>query len=412
MSAKRVFEFWFRACLGGTSRRRAFCAGLLVTLAAQPTEATWSIVVADLETQEVIVASATCVTDLDLKVYLPVIAVGKGGGSAQGYVDSTGQRRLIIWDGLLIGLTAHEIIDQLAVLPGSHNHQHGIAEATYGTAASISGASSWPYASGVTGSFGAVHYAIQGGALAGSPVIALAEDALVNTPGDLPAKVIAAMEAARSMGGDGRCSCNPNDPTGCGSPPPNFDKAAHQGFMVVSRFGDTDDFACNSAGCADGDYFMDFNIAFQVVSDPDPVFQLQALFDAARQDLIWRPDAIASTVSFTDVGDPGGDWLLRVELNDWRGTLLGQSVLNFSAEHALDSDQVTTIGSIVDVGDGSYEVSLTETGQPGVDVFQITADDGIRPVVLPPRRATLVFFNVFSDGFESGNTSAWSFTVP
>jgi hypothetical protein len=73
---------------------------------------------------------------------------------------------------------------------------------------------------------------------------------------------------------------------------------------------------------------------------------------------------------------------------------------------------VTTIGDIVDLGDGSYEVTLTEIGSLGVDVFLITADDGIRPVVLPPRRATLELLPLFSDGFESGDTSAWSATMP
>ena len=180
----------------------------------------------------------------------------------------------------------------------------------------------------------------------------------------------------------------------------------------MSRFGDTDDPACTAAGCADGDYFMAFNIAFQQASNPDPVYQLQALFDDARLDLLGRPDAIASSISFTRVDPIGGGWLLRVELKDWQGTLLGHGVQSFTVEHAPESDQVTTIGDIVDLGDGSYEVTLTETGELGVDVFRITADDGIRPVVLPPRRATLELLPLFSDGFESGDTSAWSAIVP
>jgi len=384
----------------------------LAALAARPAGATWSIVAADAETQEIVVASATCLTGFDLKRYLPVIVVGKGGGAAQSYVDSTGQRRLIMWNGFLAGLTAQEIVDQLMALPSSALHQHGVAETTVGTSATHTGVSCGAYASGVTGSFGTVHYAIQGNVLTGSPVITLAEQAFVNTPGDLPAKTMAAMEAARSMGGDGRCSCDPQNPTGCGSPPPSFEKSAHVGFLLISRFGDTDDPECTAAGCADGDYFMAFNIAFQQVSDPDPVYQLQALFDNARLDLLGRPDAIASSVSFTEVNPPGGEWLLRVELMDWQGALLGHGVQGFTVVHAPESDHVTTIGDIVDLGDGSYEVTLTETGELGVDVFLITADDGIRPVVLPPRRATLELLPVFTDGFESGDTSAWSATVP
>lgn len=215
----------------------------------------------------------------------------------------------------------------------------------------------------------------QGNVLTGAPVLAAAEAAFTGTPGDLPAKTMAAMEAARSMGGDGRCSCSPSAPTSCGSPPPSFAKAADIGFFVISRFGDTDDPACTNAGCADGDYFMDFNIAFQGTADPDPVYQIQALFDAARLDLVGRPDAIASGIGFSRVPGPGDQWLLRVELRDWQGDLLGYSVVGFTVEHGPDSDQVTTIGTVSDLGDGSYEVILTETGPPGVDVFHMhTAD--------------------------------------
>jgi hypothetical protein len=90
---------------------------LLAALAARPAGATWSIVAADAETQEIVVVSATCLTGFDLKRYLPVIVVGKGGGAAQSYVDSTGQRRLIMWNGFQSGLTAQEIVNQLVALP-------------------------------------------------------------------------------------------------------------------------------------------------------------------------------------------------------------------------------------------------------------------------------------------------------
>ena len=52
----------------------------LATLSALPAGATWSIVAADVETQEIVVASATCLTGFDLKAWLPAIVVGKGGG--------------------------------------------------------------------------------------------------------------------------------------------------------------------------------------------------------------------------------------------------------------------------------------------------------------------------------------------
>jgi AraC-like DNA-binding protein len=47
----------------------------------------------------------------------------------------------------------------------------------------------------------------------------------------------------------------------------------------------------------------------------------------------------------TPMGPPAGQWLLRVELNDWQGALLGHSVPIFTIAHAPWSDQVTTIGA-------------------------------------------------------------------
>jgi len=307
---------------------------------------------------------------------------------------------------------AQAIVDQLVLVANSHLHQHGVAESTLATAATQTGAGNGAYASGVTGSFGSVRYAIQGNVLTGSPVIDAAEAAFLSTPGDLPAKTIAAMEAARSMGGDGRCSCSPTDPTGCGSPPPMFNKSADIGFFIVARYGDTDDPLCDNNGCADGDYFMDLNVAFQTASDPDPVFQLQGLFDSARSGLVGRPDAIASTIDFERVVGTPNEWTMTVELRDWPGDLLGHGSTAVTVVHAPESDQVTTVGAIVNAGDGRYLVSLTESGPPGVDVFVITADDGVRPVVLPPRRATLDLDPIFTDGFESGNTTFWSATTP
>ena len=51
--------------------------------------------------------------------------------------------------------------------------------------------------------------------------------------------------------------------TSCGSPPPAFTNSATNGGIVVSRIGDLDDALCDANGCADGDYFMRLNVAFQ-----------------------------------------------------------------------------------------------------------------------------------------------------
>ncbi len=393
--------------------RFALLAILAALLLGPPANATWSIVAVDTETQEVAVSGATCVTGLDLKAVLPVVVVGEGGGAAQYFVDTSGQRRQIMHDGIVNGLTAEQIITQLEALSSSDNHQHGVAEtgatASDGSSATQTGANSGAWAGGNTGTVGNIYYAIQGNVLTGPPVVNMATQTFVNTVGDLPAKMMAAMETARSFGGDGRCSCSPGDPDGCGSPPASFDKAADIGFMIVSRFGDMDDAACTGNGCADGDYFLDFNVANQTSVDPDPVLQLQTLFDSIRTNHLGRPDAVASTLDFTPNAQ---GFLLTVELNDWQGSSIGAGVGSFTVVHAADSAGITTINTPTNNGDGTYDVQLDWDGSPGTDVFLVTADDGMRPIVLPPRRATFQLEAIFADGFESGNATAWSSIAP
>jgi len=389
-------------------RTVGLAVALLTLNHASAVLATWSIVAVDQTTQEVAIGSATCVTNLDLRRWTPAIVVGLGGGAVQSYVDTTGQRRLIIRDGLVAGSTADEIMQQLVALPQSPVHQNGVGD-TQGHSATFTGVSCGAHASGVVGSTGTLHYAIQGNVVTGAPVIAQAEQALLDTPGDLPERLMAAMEAAREMGGDGRCSCSPSNPTGCGSQPPDFTKSADNGYMIVARYGDIDG-ACNAGGCARGDYFMNFNVAFQGTQDEDPVLQLHALFGAWREALEGRPDAVATSVEYEPV--PGG-YVLSVELIDWRGIPVGSSAPGgVAVEHAPESDGISDIGPVLDHGDGTYEAMLTVDADAGIDRFLITIDDGLRPVVLPPRTTDLDFGLLFADGFESGDTTGWSNTVP
>ncbi len=383
----------------------ATAAGLLLlSLIASPSLATWSIVASDSLTQEVAIASATCLTGFDLRAVSPALVVGEGGGALQSAVDTTGQRRQIVRDGLLNGLTSQQIIDQLAALSGSDLHQNGVT-GTDGGGATFSGVSTFPFSLGVTGSVGSIFYAIQGNLLTGQPVITMAEQALRDTVGDLAEKAMAAMQAARAMGGDGRCSC-PGSVTGCGSPPPSFTKSADIGYMLVARFGDADSASCGATGCAEGDYFLDHNIAFQSSADPDPVAQLQDLFDAWRLTLDGRPDAVRSTV---DYSPDGTVTRMTVGLRQWNGTPFTTGGATVTVVHAAQSAGVHDIGPVVDVGDGTYRVELTPDGGDGTDFFRITVDDGLGEVIIPPR-TTALDSAIFRDGFESGDTSSWSST--
>jgi hypothetical protein len=356
--------------------------------------ATWSIVIADSLTKEVAVGTVTCLTSYDLLAIVPVVVVGKGAGACQASGDFAGIRRPIMFDHLILGTPPQEILDILAGVTGHQSRQYGIAD-TQGRMVTFTGSSCSQWAGGVVGTDGTLVYAIQGNILAGDCVVPAIELALLNTAGDIPAKLMAGMEAARQTGGDGRCSCSPSDPQGCGCPPSSFDKSGHIGTMVVARIGDSDDPDCAASGCADGDYFMKLNVPFQSSSAPDPVLQLQSLFDDWRADLDGRPDAIQSPATFESNPDPPAGMLestLHITLLDWRGEPISVSIQSLTVNHAPQSDNLSTIGPVTDDGDGSYSVVITTCeSASGTDLFAVTADDGFRPVVLMPN-PTLAFF--------------------
>lgn len=387
-------------------KKRIYALGVLSCLLnVSSVWATWSIVVFDTQTQEVGIASATCISNeqlpgIDLRALSPIMLVAQGGGAAQSAQDSTAQRRNIIRDGILNGIDSESIVDQLVTLSNTGAHQHGIVGAG-ASSATHTGNTNFVHASGVANNVGNLQYAIQGNVLAGRPVVTMTEQTLLNTSGDLADRLMAAMETAREFGGDGRCSCpaGPNADS-CGSPPASFDKSAHVGFLMLSRFGDEDDAVCNTGGCADGDYYLDINIAAQPAAALDPVIQLRSEFDTQRAALIDRPDAVQSSVTFTPVSE---GYLLTLELRDHTGQALIMGVDNVAIVHAADSGGNTSIGAVENNDDGSYSSVLTVNDMSGDDVFLITIEDSERTITVPPNQAILRFETFFRSGFEALN---------
>ena len=226
-------------------------AAALVALAASTAQGTWSILLVDLDTGEIALGSATCLTGFDLRENTPVIVTGVGAATAQSFVDTTGRNRVFIRDGLVQGLTPAQILDGLDGFDSDHQtRQYGIIDAR-GNAATFSGSGAGAWAGGSVGEFEDTHlgrtrriaYAIQGNVLAGPEVVDAAVAAVIATPGDLAEKLMAGMEASQILGGDGRCSCVVGGPA-CGAPPPGFDPATDKSsdiaYMMITRAGDTD----------------------------------------------------------------------------------------------------------------------------------------------------------------------------
>ncbi len=349
--------------------------------------ATWSIVVVDPATGEVGVAGATCVNNIDLEKFLPAIRVGKGAGVTQALINNSASNKIIIFAELEKGTPPAQILQMIqASDPNVQTRQIGIADMT-GAAVTFTGTSTSQWAGGVTGQVGSITYAIQGNILTGAPVVQMAEQALVQTQGDLADRLMAAMLAARSMGGDGRCSCSKTAPTSCGSPPPQFTKSAHVGFMILTRIGDTDGVCTAQTGCATGSYYMNLNVKGNQFKERDPVLQLLEQFKDWRTFWTGRPDHIKTDVFVSNKvlpADGQSQGTITINPRDWTGAALGKPGLVVQASLEPGGAGAVQLGAPVHIGQGVYQVPYTATSVQGADTVRITVDDGKGAVTLFP----------------------------
>ena len=391
--------------------RQLIVSALALACLVQPALATWSIVVVNTKTGEVAVASATCLTNTNLIPDLPVVYPGIGAAAVQSARDPNGVRKLVIWDGFETGLTPQEILTAVSSIVSHPSRQYGIADLS-NTPVTFTGTGAGEGKHEVAGIVGDLRYAIQGNVLVGDEPVDAAEFALLNTPGDLGQKLMAAMEAAAATGGDGRCSCDVNLPTSCGSPPAGTWKSAHTGFMIVARTGDAQGKCQVNSGCANGNYYLKRN-SVGGLNDPDPVLDLRAKFDTWRAALSGRPDHILSIVS------PGAESLLAdglskttvaVQLVDVDGAPLTTGGATLTLTNLSGAPAVTTPGPVVDHGDGSYEFTLTAGVVVGTDEWEIKVNDGIGNVRLyPPLEISADLGRGMHVGFSSISASQGGF---
>src|SRR4030095_3644258 len=127
-------------------RRVPLVLAVLVALSTQ-VFATWSVIAVDRKTGEVVIASATCVSQdalmrfpaLSLKDIQAIIIPGKGIAAAQANVDRTRRRQNVIATELKRGTDPAEILKMLADEDSNHqSRQYGIVD-LQGRAAGFSG---------------------------------------------------------------------------------------------------------------------------------------------------------------------------------------------------------------------------------------------------------------------------------
>ncbi len=358
-------------------RIRKSLAGLLALfmLAAQAA-ATWSICIIDTRTGEMCVASATCVPGSDLMLWTPMMLPDVGIAVCQ--AASPQEMKVTMHDFMLLGHPPARLKKRVDNKFGNVGaRQYAIIDME-GRYLVHTGDTNGPWAGHLTGQVGDMIYTIQGNVLAGQAVIDEAEQALLNTPGDMSQKVMAAMEAAMSMGGDGRCSCDVRFPDSCGTPPPNFSQTATIGYILIARAGDSTGPCSGPGGCANGDFFMRLNEPNHMQPGTDPVILLRAQYDAWRIAQQGLPDGLNSLViADTDSVKPGGATVnYWVELYDIDGVGINHGGATLTLEHRRGSAGLASLQSVTDHGDGTYTLEVLPGSQPGLDKFAFRVDSG------------------------------------
>ena len=363
--------------------RRSLPLLLAMLLLAAPVRATWSILVLDTRTGEIVIASATCVDNSDLLNWTPVVIPGVGVAVCQ--AASPTDLKVLIHERMLLGHSPERIKTRIDKKYGTvGGFQYAILD-MQGRSLLFTGGTNGAWAGGVTGQDGDLIYAIQGNVLAGAAVVDEAERVFLQTGGDLGQRVMAAMEAAMVQGGDGRCSCSVRFPDSCGTPPPNFNQTATIGYFVVSRPGDTSGACSVSGGCANGSYYLMLNEPNHVFPSTDPVILLRQQYDAWRLSESGRPDAFESlVVASTDRVRADANTLVDywIELYDVDGGGLNSGGASLALQHLGDSSGQAVLENVIDHQDGSYTLQVRSGTQPGLDRFAVVVDDGGRPVQL------------------------------
>jgi uncharacterized Ntn-hydrolase superfamily protein len=226
--------------------------------------ATWSILAVDKATGRVVTASVTCVDGDDnrLTYGAAVVVPGKGVAACQAATDGTHQNQTIVFEELEKGTDPRQIIELLSQDPAFQSKQYGIVD-LQGRMAAHTGLNNSFVAQDMHGQVPGteIYYAIQANTMRNGNVVPNAVKAFIANKGALTDRVMAAMEAADSSGGDARCTCPPAPADGSKPAIACTNKTAHVAYILMAEPTDK-----NGDSHSNGKYAL-----YLTVSQPDPV---------------------------------------------------------------------------------------------------------------------------------------------
>ncbi len=184
-----------------TSLWLALASSLVVTGTHGTASATWSIAAVDRRTGEVGVAVASCIAGVDRVIAL---VPGIGAVAAQAHLEE--RNRDVASRLLSDGVAPAEVVERVKAQDPEHAlRQYGVVD-LHGRVSAYTGAETGAWAGHSIG----VDVSVQGNLLTGPDVVAAALRAFEAAPPDpgawtLADRLLAALEAGASQGGDRRC---------------------------------------------------------------------------------------------------------------------------------------------------------------------------------------------------------------
>jgi len=307
---------------------------------------TFSIVALDTVTGEIGSAGASCIAG---SFILSDVIEGIGGIHTQAQWNATNQ--LNAHNKMLEGLSPQEIIDWLVANDAGGNptiRQYGIVDLTRnGESAAYTGVNCYNYKNHVTGP----GYAVQGNILSEQIIIDTMETTFLNTQGPLADKLMATLQAAKIPGADTRCA--------------QYGKSSISGFVKVVRIGDGS------------------NPYLQIVvpntpTAKDPIDSLQTLFNNWKVSLFTVVDPFLSEISVepdTLPADGTSQAIVTITPKNNSDTLLanGKQII-------LSNTGAGTLSNITDLGDGTYEATITAPIAIGADTISAIVISGVDTV--------------------------------
>jgi uncharacterized Ntn-hydrolase superfamily protein len=218
---------------------------------------TFSIVAVDTITGEIGSAGASCIDESQIEggaLIISDVIPGRGAIHTQSYWNSTNQQNAHA--RMVEGLSPQEIIDWLSTHDAQNNpavRQYGIVDfdsSGHARSAGFTGVNCLDYKNHITGP----NYSIQGNILLGQQILDSIEARFLNTEGSFAEKMMAALQGAKVIGADTRCTANGT--------------SSLSAFIRVAR---TEDLI--------GGFYCDLNVP-SLPAGMEPIDSLQTLFNA------------------------------------------------------------------------------------------------------------------------------------